>query len=167
MKTSNNDGVILSCFHNGKTPYLKISDGIRTHVARLDDAATLAGVSCQTLARWCDGTQRPAVAALRLFRVAYLGWMPWPEWEPFRMMHGHDQDHRLRWLVTHAQVAQWWTPERLLMISHGFDAAQAWRERAELLQATVTALSTRQPPPLPCAEIIPIAHFLQAKKSPA
>lgn len=162
-----NDHVILSCFHNGKTPYLKISTGTRSNVTRLDDAAALAGVSRQTLARWCDGTQRPALAALRLFQVAYLGLMPWPEWAPFRMAHGRDQDNRQRWLITHDQVAQHWTPERVLMIGYGYDAAAELRRQRDLLQATVTALSTRQPPPLPCAEIIPLSHFQQAKKSPA
>ena len=160
MITSYFSDIKMSHFHTGKTPYLTLDDGIRSRVVAMDDAAALAGVARQTLVRWCDGTQRPPGSALRLFQVVYLGVMPWLSWDPFRMIPGSDGRH----IMIHDQIRQHWTPERILMIAHGYDRAAELERTLATLRATVTALSTRQPPPIPCAEII---HFPQAKKSPA
>lgn len=155
--------VKLSCFHTGKTPFLKLDDGTRCTSVRMDDAAALAGVSRQTLARWVAGTQAAPLAAVRLFQVAYLGLLPWHGWERFRMHRQPDGSQRLH----HGEILQHWTPERVVMIAYGYDRAADLQRTVDTLRATVNALSTRQAPPLPCAEIIPISHYMQAKKSPA
>ena len=163
MKQSNNDPVILSRFHNARRQFLKVSQGEQSAAVDYAGAARLAGVSPRTLERWCNGSQAAPPSALALFRVAYLGWMPWPEWAPFRLSYGLDNTGAARWLITHDN-GLWWTPERLLMIGHGYDAADDLRREIATLRATVNALTTRQAPPIPCAEIIPGPW---TKKSPA
>ena len=153
----------LSLFHNGRTPHLSIFTDRQRYTCPLDDAAALAGVSRQTLTRWIDRRQTPPLSALRLFSVVYLGNLPWQGWQDFRIAPGRDQDNALRHLLTHADFRQFWTPERVLMIGHGYDRADELERTVATLRATINALTTRQPPPLPCAEIIPGPW---AKKSP-
>lgn len=156
--------VILSRYHNNQ---LKIKHGRRHHITEISTAADLAGVKPRTVGRWIDGTQAPPESALRLFAVAFFGVMPWPEWEPFTMTYGRDNHGRLRWLITHNEIMQFWTPERLALLAHGYDRAQELKRERDTLQACVTALSTREDPPIPCAEIINLEPHRQIKKSPA
>lgn len=164
MTMFSKESISLSCIHNGKTPFLKISDTLQTQILPMDTAAGALGVSRQTLARWCEGTQKAPTASLRLLQVLYLGYMPWPEWNDFRMVERPAAKHGHRWLMVHPDFREFWTRERLMMMALSYDAAaevrremerqvQQYQERVDLLQATVTALSTKQPPPLPCAQI--------------
>lgn len=165
-----NATITLSSFHNGKTPFLTVSDAQNRHTVRMDTAADALGVSRQTLGRWVDGSQNAPTAALRLLQVLYLGHMPWDGWEAFRLAERPDQEHRHRWVIVHDEIRQEWPPERLALVAYGYDAAdamrrqmerqaQAYQARIDLLQASVTALSTRQAPPIPCAEIIRLNDY--------
>lgn len=167
MKKSSCESVKLSRFHTGRHHFLKITHGHLFEAVPFNAAADLAGVSPRTLERWCNGTQAPPVSALQLYRAAYLGWMPWEGWEDFRMARGLDNNGTLRRLLTHNLCTNWWAPERLFLQAYDYNRAQDLQRTVDALQATITALSTRQPPPIPCAEIIPLAPYLQTKKSPA
>lgn len=47
MIFSSLEDVKMSYFHNGRTPYFRIEEAGRLHIAPMDDAAALAGVSRQ------------------------------------------------------------------------------------------------------------------------
>lgn len=153
--------VTLSRYHNDQ---VKIKRGIRQHVTEISHAAAIAGTSTRTVTRWIEGSHKPPESVLRLFSVVFFGVMPWPEWQPFTMHYGLDNENRRRWLMCHDDIRQFWTPERLIMLAYGYDKAQELEKQRDTLQACVTALSTREAPPIPCAEIIPIEHYV--KKSP-
>lgn len=161
MPTWFNETAILSLNHNRQ---LVIKHGQRQTTTTIQHAADVAGTTVRTVTRWADGTTQAPEAALRLFSIVFFGVMPWEAWEAFRMVHGRDNHNRLRWLICHNEIQQFWTPERLLMIAHGYDLAAELRRDRDVLQECVTALSTRQAPPKPCAEIIHLEHY--AKKNP-
>lgn len=151
----------LRIFHTGKRPFLLISLGDLQATTAADDAAALAGVNRQTLSRWADDKHHAPASALRLFAIVYLGLMPWPGFEKIRVSRHQERA---------GMVSQEWParcymePWRLNYFASGLDESLHLKNEISTLRATVTALSTRQPPPIPCAEIIP---FELIKKSPA
>ena len=158
MKSAYNEPVILSRIHNGRDTFLKVSQGEISVSTPWVDAAALAGVCPRTLERWCNGSRGAPPSALALFRIVYLGYLPWPEWTPFRATHSHDNNGARRWLITHTD-GLWFTPERFLMVAHWYDHAAELERTIATLRATITALTTRQPTPIPCAEIIPLKFY--------
>lgn len=154
----------LRIYHSGKRPFITISHGDLQATTSADEAAQLAGVNRQTLSRWADDKHRAPASALHLFAIVYLGLMPWPGFERIRISRFQDRT---------GMISQDWParcymePWRLNYFACGLDDSQHLKNEITKLRATVTALSTRQPPPLPCAEIIPLAYYQDTKKGPA
>lgn len=155
----------IQYWHHGKTPYVTISclfhgEQISTGM-KADDAAALVGVSRQTLHGWAEGSHKPPESALRLFCIVALGLVPWPGFEAVRALCVKDRDGVSHWGL----ISRQWpkrihlTPQALAYWAAGHDQAQGMHNEIRMLRATVNALSTRQKPPIPCAEIIPIEHY--------
>lgn len=146
----------LRIFHTGKRPFLSISHGELQASVPADEAATLVGVNRQTLSRWAHDKHRAPVSALHLFAIVYLGLMPWPGFENIRVKRF--QEH-------YGMVSDVWPARvfieswRLDYLASDLDDTQHLKREILMLRATVTALSTRQPPPIPCAEIIQLNHY--------
>lgn len=132
---------------------------------KLADFAETHGVSVLTARRWSRGQQSPPLAVLRYSAVVYFGVFPWPKWSQFRIVDGISSENTRGWLLTHDQIKRSWTPAQLIGTCYGLDSAVALQDEIRTLQATVTALSTRQPPPRPCAEIIPFEPYLNRSHS--
>lgn len=167
MRIPMTEHLVLAYEHEGKTPWLRITDSSTDVSERLhaDYAAEICGVSRRTISRWCDGTQEPPLSALRLLKILVFGDMPWEHWDHCQVKQRRDQWDNLQWMIVSHQWAPrfHFTPGTLNYFAAGMDQTASLQREIDTLRETVNALTTRQAPPLPCAEIIPLKHYQNRK----
>lgn len=172
FRIDENNLEIIEYYHRGQTPWVRFLDRM-TNIEQTEKAeviASLCGVSRRTLARWCDGSQAMPLSANRLIQVHLFGVMPWSGWQSCRVKLGRNQQDSPEWMiVSHQWPSRFhFTPGVLNMFAAGMDDSlsriNALKDEVDRLRETVNALSTRKPPPLPCAEIVPFSHYQKLRK---
>lgn len=150
--------------HSGKN-YISIScSDIEARVA-IAEICSFLEVSRITVLRWVNCSQCPPRSALKLLAIRYLGFVPWPGFEDIRAIESLDQNNARAW----GFIGNQWPNKLLITIDklnfYASDLQQAYGLQLQVssLRQTINELTTRQTPSLPCAEIIPISHYLNSQ----